>query len=88
MGRLIAVAEAYPDLKADATMTRIMEELSSTENKVSFSRQAFNDAVTNYNTEREAFPGVLLAGTFGFLPAELLPEVSAEVKAAPRVSFS
>lgn len=88
MGRLIAVAEAYPDLKADETMTRVMEELSSTENKVSFARQAFNDAITSYNTEREAFPGVLVAGSFGFLPAELLPEVSAEVKAAPRVSFN
>jgi LemA protein len=85
MSRLLAVAEAYPDLKADQSMNRVMEELSSTENKVSFARQAFNDAVTLYNTARESFPAVLIAGTFGFGPAELLPEVSAEVKAAPRV---
>jgi LemA protein len=88
MSRLIAVAESYPDLKADQTMTRVMEELSSTENKVSFARQAFNDAVTLYNTARESFPANLLAGSFSFGPAELLPEVAAEVKAAPRVSFS
>jgi LemA protein len=88
MSRLIAVAESYPELKADQTMTRVMEELSSTENKVSFARQAFNDAVTLYNTARESFPANLLAGSFSFGPAELLPEVAAEVKAAPRVSFS
>jgi LemA protein len=88
MSRLIAVAESYPELKADQTMTRVMEELSSTENKVSFARQAFNDAVTLYNTARESFPANLIAGQFSFGPAELLPEVAAEVKAAPRVSFS
>jgi LemA protein len=64
LSRLLAVAEAYPQLKADATMTRVMEELSSTENRIAFSRQAFNDAVMAYNTARETFPGMLLAGSF------------------------
>jgi LemA protein len=64
LSRLLAVAEAYPALKADATMTRLMEELSSTENRIAFSRQAFNDAVMAYNTARETFPGLLLAGAF------------------------
>jgi len=64
LSRLLAVAEAYPALKADATMTRLMEELSSTENRIAFSRQAFNDAVMAYNTARETFPGMLLAGSF------------------------
>jgi LemA protein len=64
LSRLLAVAEAYPALKADVTMTRLMEELSSTENRIAFSRQAFNDAVMAYNTARETFPGLLLAGAF------------------------
>jgi len=64
LSRLLMVAEAYPALKADATMTRVMEELSSTENRIAFSRQAFNDAVMAYNTARETFPGMLLAGSF------------------------
>jgi LemA protein len=64
LSRLLAVAEAYPTLKADATMTRLMEELASTENRIAFSRQAFNDAVMTYNTARETFPGMLLAGSF------------------------
>ena len=64
LSRLLAVAEAYPALKADATMTRLMEELASTENRIAFSRQAFNDAVMSYNTARETFPGMLLAGSF------------------------
>jgi LemA protein len=87
MGRFLALSEAYPDLKADATMTRVMEELSSTENKLAFARQAFNDAVTFYNTKREVFPSNLIAGMFNFAGAELLLEVSPEVKAVPRVSF-
>ncbi|MBE9031461.1 LemA family protein [filamentous cyanobacterium LEGE 11480] len=86
LSRFMALSESYPDLKADATMTRVMEELSSTENKVAFARQGFNDAVTNYNTKREIFPNNLVAG--GFAAAELLEEVSAEVRQAPRVSFS
>lgn len=85
LGRFMALSEAYPDLKADATMTRVMEELSSTENKIAFARQGFNDAVTNYNTKREVFPNNLVAG--GFAAAELLEEVAPEVRQAPRVSF-
>jgi LemA protein len=84
--RFMALSEAYPDLKADGTMMRVMEELSSTENKVAFARQGFNDAVTNYNTKREVFPNNLVAG--GFAAAELLEEVAPEVRQAPRVSFS
>ena len=64
LSRLLAVAEAYPDLKANQTMAQLMEELSSTENRISFARQAFNDAVMTYNNSRETFPGVLLAGGF------------------------
>lgn len=88
LGRLMVLSEAYPDLKADQTMTHVMEELSSTENKVAFARQAFNDAVTLYNTKREVFPSNLVANGFNFTSAELLEEVAPEVKAAPRVSFS
>lgn len=71
LGRLFALAEAYPDLKANQTMAQLSEELTSTENKVAFSRQAFNDAVTEYNTSRETFPNVLLANPFGFSEAQL-----------------
>ncbi len=88
LGRLMVVSESYPELKADQTMTRVMEELSSTENKVAFARQAFNDAVTLYNTKREVFPSNLVANGFNFAAAELLEEAAPEVKAAPRVSFS
>jgi LemA protein len=87
LGRFLAISEAYPDLKAYQTMTRVMEELSSTENKVAFARQAFNDGVTVYNTKREVFPSNLVAGAFNFGAAELLAEVAPEVKAVPRVSF-
>jgi LemA protein len=85
MGRFMAIAEAYPDLKADSSMTRVMEELSSTENKVAFARQGFNDAVTNYNTKREIFPNNLIAGSFS--SANLLEEAPPEARQAPRVSF-
>lgn len=85
LSRFMALSESYPELKADATMTRVMEELSSTENKVAFARQGFNDAVTSYNTKREIFPNNLVAG--GFAPAQLLEEVAPEVRQAPRVSF-
>lgn len=88
LGRLMVLSEAYPDLKADQTMTRVMEELSSTENKVAFARQAFNDAITLYNTKREVFPSNFVANGFNFTAAELLEEAAPEVKAAPRVSFS
>lgn len=85
MGRFMAIAEAYPDLKADSSMNRVMEELSSTENKVAFARQGFNDAVTNYNTKREIFPNNLIAGSFN--SANLLEEAAPETRQVPRVSF-
>lgn len=87
LSRLMVLSEAYPDLKADRNMAQLMEELTSTENKVAFARQAFNDAVTVYNTKREVFPSNLIATQFNFLAAELLAEPPAEVKQAPRISF-
>lgn len=87
LSRLLVVSEAYPDLKADRTMSQLMEELTSTENRVAFARQAFNDAVTVYNTKREVFPSNLIASSFNFAAADLLEEVAPEVKKAPRVSF-
>jgi LemA protein len=87
MGRLFALAEAYPDLKANTTMLSLMEELTSTENKVSFARQAYNDAVMAYNTRREVFPTNLIAGPFNFAPAELFVIDKPEQKDAPKVSF-
>lgn len=87
LGRLLAVAEAYPQLKADATMARLTEELTSTENRVAFARQAFNDLVMAYNNAREQFPGNLVAGLFGFAPAELLGIESVAVRAAPRIAI-
>ena len=88
LGRLFAVAEAYPDLKANQNMMQLSEELTSTENKVAFARQAFNDAVMSYNTTREVFPNNFVAGAFGFAPAQLLEIESAEKRAAPKVSFT
>ena len=83
--RLLAVAEAYPELKASQTMASLMEELASTENRIGFARQAYNDAVTDYNNARETFPGSLLAA--GFAPAQLL-EVAAPAEREPvRVAF-
>jgi LemA protein len=87
LGRLFALAEAYPDLKANTTMITLMEELTSTENKVAFSRQAYNDAVMSYNTARESFPTNLIAGPFNFTAAELFVIEKAEEKAAPKVQF-
>ena len=89
MGRLNVVMEAYPDLKASANMMQVSEELTSTENKVAFSRQAFNDAVTAYNTYKQSFPPVVLANTFGHSQdASLLEfEDTAQIQAAPKVSF-
>jgi len=87
MGRLFALAENYPDLKANTTMLSLMEELTSTENKVSFARQAYNDAVMAYNTRREIFPTNLIAGPFNFGPAELFVIDKPEQKEAPKVSF-
>jgi LemA protein len=88
LGRLFAVAEAYPDLKANQNMMQLSEELTSTENKVAFARQAFNDAVMSYNTTREVFPNNFVANAFGFAPAELLEIESAEKRAVPKVSFT
>ncbi len=88
LGRLFALAENYPDLKANENMLQLQEELTSTENRIAFARQAFNDAVMAYNTGCEKFPANLIAGTFGFGPAELL--VSTELpmeRKAPKVSF-
>lgn len=87
LGRLIALSEAYPDLKANTNMMSLQEELSSTENKVGFSRQAFNDAVTAYNNAREVFPTALIAGVFNFGPAALLEAAAPSERAAPQISF-
>ncbi len=87
LGRLFALAEAYPDLTANTTMMALMEELTSTENKVAFARQAYNDAVMNYNTTRETFPTNLVAGLFNFSGAELFVIEKPEQKEAPKVSF-
>ena len=89
LGRLFAVAEAYPELKANQTMLALHEELASTENRVAFARQAYNDAVTEYNTGRERFPGNLAAGAWRFETAELLQATTSdEERKAPRVAFS
>src|SRR5438477_11112178 len=89
LGRLLAVFEQYPDLKANQNVLGLQEELSSTENKIAFSRQAYNDSVMEYNTKRESFPDNIFAGTFGFSSAELLQSTdSAEERKAPQVSFS
>lgn len=88
LGRLFALVESYPDLKANQNMMQLTEELTSTENKVAFARQSFNDAVMTYNTYRESFPQTMLAGPFGFGPAMLLEfEDSKQIKEAPKVSF-
>ena len=87
LGRLMAVAEAYPDLKANQNMMAVQEELTSTENKVAFARQAFNDAVTVFNTARETFPGVLIAGLLGFKEAMLFEVDDASARTAPKVNF-
>ncbi len=89
LGRLIAVAESYPDLKANQNMMQLSEELTSTENKVAFSRQAYNDAVMTYNNKRETFPSSVIAGMFNFGPAGLLeiPPDRPEMRDAPKVQF-
>jgi len=89
MGRLLALSEAYPDLKASQNMQQLTEELTSTENKVAFARQAFNDAVTAYNTYRQSFPAVLFAGAFGHgSDASLLEFDSQAIAEPPKVSFA
>ena len=87
LSRLFALSEAYPDLKANTTMLSLMEELTSTENKVSFARQAYNDSVMTYNTRREVFPSNIIAGMFNFGPAELFVIDKPEQKEAPKVAF-
>jgi LemA protein len=86
LGRLMAVAEAYPDLKANQNMLSLQEELTSTENKIGFARQAFNDAATAYNNKIQVFPAVAVAGALGFTPAALL-ETEVAQREAPKVSF-
>lgn len=89
LGKLLAVFEQYPDLKANQNVLSLQEELSSTENKIAFSRQAYNDSVMEYNTKRESFPDNIFAGMFGFAAAELLQSTeSADERKAPKVSFS
>jgi LemA protein len=88
LGRLLAVFEAYPELKANQSIMVLQEELTSTENKIAFARQAYNDSVMQYNTRRESFPDNLFAGVFGFGAAELLQATESAVeRAAPKVSF-
>ncbi|NLC61934.1 MAG: LemA family protein [Gammaproteobacteria bacterium] len=89
LGRLMMVAEAYPDLKANQNMMQLTEELTSTENRVAFARQAYNDSVMAYNNKREVFPSSVVAGMFNFAPAALLdiPADRAEVREAPKVQF-
>ena len=89
LGRLMAVFEQYPELKANQNVLALQEELTSTENKVAFARQAFNDSVMEYNTRRESFPDAIFAGLFRFDAAELLLSTdSAEERKAPKVSFT
>src|SRR5579864_512130 len=87
LGRLFALSESYPDLKANQNMLSLQEELTSTENKVAFARQAFNDSVMSYNTQVERFPASLIAGIGGFAPAQLFELESPKEREAPRVAF-
>jgi LemA protein len=88
LSRLMVVAEQYPELKANQNMMQLTEELTSTENKIAFARQAYNDSVMTYNTTRETFPNVVFAGTFGFQAAELFKIDDAAERNAPKVSFA
>lgn len=87
LSRLMVVTEAYPQLKGDQSMLRLTEELTGTENRIAFARQAYNDAVMTYNTTRETFPAVLIAGILGFQPAELFAVDSPAERVAPKVAF-
>ncbi len=88
LSRLMAVAERYPDLKANEQMSRVSEELASTENRIAFARQHYNDEVTAYNVKREVFPSSLVAGFFNFAPAALLESTQSETeRTAPQVKF-
>lgn len=88
LSRLMVVSEQYPDLKANQNMMQLTEELTSTENKISFARQAYNDSVMAYNTTRETFPNVIFAGMFGFTAAQLFQIEDATERNAPKVSFT
>lgn len=86
--RFFALAEAYPDLKANQNMLQLQEELSSTENRISFARQAYNDAVMDYNNRRESFPANLIAGNFGFGAAQLWELENKDARQPPKISFT
>jgi LemA protein len=88
LGRLMAVVEAYPNLKADQSMASLSEELTSTENKISFARQAYNDCVMDYNTSREVFPASLIAGSFNFQAAQSYEIDNQAQREAPKVAFT
>ena len=87
MGKFFALAEAYPDLKANQNMMQLQEELASTENRIAFARQAYNDAVMHYNTKRESFPDLLIANNFGFKEAQMLELEDKEARQAVKVKF-
>jgi len=88
LGRLFALAEAYPDLKANRNMMQLSEEITATENKLSFARQAFNDAVMHFNTALQSFPAVMFASTLGFMPAVVLAPLDSDIeRKAPAVRF-
>src|SRR5215212_6800937 len=87
LSRLMVVSEQYPDLKANQNMMQLTEELTSTENKIAFARQAYNDSVMTYNNQREMFPGSVIAGMFSFQPAQLLEISTPVAREAPKVSF-
>ncbi len=88
LGKFFALSEAYPDLKANQNMMQLSEELTSTENKVAFARQSYNDSVMTFNTAREVFPSNIIAGTFNFNEAQMFEIENAEEKEAPKVSFN
>jgi LemA protein len=88
LGRLLAVSESYPELRSSENMSRLQEELSSTENKISFARQAYNDSVTSYNTTRESFPQSFIAGSFGFNAAELWEITNVAERESVKVKFT
>ncbi len=87
MSKLVFTVEQYPDLKANQTISQLMEELTTTENKISFARQAYNDSVMTYNTSRETFPNIIFAGMFGFVAAALYEITNQAEKEAPKVKF-
>jgi len=87
MGKFFALAEAYPDLKANQNMMQLQEELASTENRIAFARQAYNDAVMHYNTKRESFPDLLVANNFGFKEAQMLELEDEEARKVVKVNF-